>query len=203
MKGWLLALMIWSAAPLWADESSAVRRAFDAYTVAMIRRDGKAVAGLVDQASLVYFESLRKRALLLNRPELERQRLMDKLMILTLRHTFSRSKLEAMNGSQTLAKVVHEGGVSSSLQNLPAGPVRFPRPGYAQLSLQGEPVRYDFALHKEHGVWKFAMAELCQQQNARLEREWEGSQDAKDLLELVNTNGHKPDPQILDGPLNH
>jgi hypothetical protein len=209
--------LLWTlgwGAPLGAgaveEETEAVQQVFDQYRAALMRGDGNRAAALVDRATFEYFEQLKLLALRADHEELGEQSFVDRLLVVTLRHTLTPDEVREITLSQLIDLAMEAGWLApETLGQLEMGEVVFdgdqafaPALSAGGLSLESEglePLNYTFV--REDGAWKFrfsalvaSLGRLVASFTAQL-----GAQDEALIFMLVeNLSGRAVVPQVWE-----
>lgn len=162
MFGVVVGLAAGSVSAFAGNDQAAVRKVFERYTQGLQAKDGKNLARLVDSATLAYYARMGRAALRAPRAKVKRMKLIDKLMVLSLRSRLNARQLRSLTGRSLFARVVDLGMVS-------AGAGR--RAGIGTVSVHGKhatapvlsrgkpsPLRWSFV--KERGHWRMQLLPL-------------------------------------------
>ncbi|REJ83351.1 MAG: hypothetical protein DWQ36_23835 [Acidobacteria bacterium] len=158
-----------SATAASADDEAAVRSVFERYRDALAAGEGAAAASLVDAETFDYLEELKRLARTAPREELSGRSFVDRLLVVTLRHTLDERQLQEITLAELIDLAMQAGWLApETLGELTIGEVRVDGDAaMAQaLTAQGlpldseglEPLSYEFV--REQGAWKFRFAAL-------------------------------------------
>ena len=139
-------------------EHEAVREAVRGYVDALARRDVEAAATHVVPETFAFYEDLRIAALRASREQLEAWDLMSVLMVLQIRSTVGRAKLDSVDGRGLFGIAVTEGLVGEGLEAVPLDDVWLDETRTAaQIRLEGEPIAW---LRKTDAGWQMDIPEM-------------------------------------------
>ncbi len=100
-------------------EEEAIRSSFQSYREAILQGDGAKAVNFISQKTLDYYAELRDLALYGEAPRVMALDLMDRLMIISLRHRISVENLQKMNETQLFIYSVQNGWIGKeSIQRL-------------------------------------------------------------------------------------
>ena len=150
-------LLIAVARPVAAQET--IPKAFEAYRAALLAEDGRAVVGLVDAGTLAYYRQGVEWALDADSAEVAAMRLIDRLMVFSLRHRVPADTVRAFDGASSLAYAVRKGWIGAgAVQRLQIVRTEATGPtGFATFDAQGQ-VRMGFT--REDGRWKVDLTSM-------------------------------------------
>jgi hypothetical protein len=185
-------------------EEAAVRAVYQRYGAAVRDCDGEAAVACLDQATLDWYEQLRKDALALPRAELAKQDLHRRLSVLRWRLAFDRATLEQQTGRTLLARGIQSGWVGGGRKDPPP---------LARLVVSGTTASASF-LHapdvpfvffrKEPDGWKLNLTKTHPLALQQLEAAFKASGEEEEtfLRECLKELTHRDvDERIFDGPL--
>jgi len=90
-------------------DESAVRQTFEAYTSALVGKDGKAALALVDEATITYNAGLLRHARSSDKKVLDGLPMVDRLAVLRIRHEVPGAKLAKMKARELFRWGVEHG----------------------------------------------------------------------------------------------
>lgn len=191
-------------APPPSEESDreGVLRAYEAYRNALLRRDGKLALRFVDQKSLDLYEDFRQHALKLKKDQLQRLDLLDKLVVLRLRHEFTRKEIEAFSAADVLRIGVERGWTSAPLAEADQVVVEGVTARIAPKNTKGT---FSVFLSKVKGEWRIelwkTLALIKPMARQLYERDANGASEEDYALQVLASLSHfRVDRAILDGP---
>lgn len=97
-----------------AADARAIQTSFSQYREALLAGDGAKAADAVSARTIAFYDGIVRHALTTPRPQLLELDLISKLMVLRMRHEFTRSQLAAMTGRDALVTGVSKGWISKS-----------------------------------------------------------------------------------------
>jgi len=137
------------------DAQSALAR-FDEYKTALLAANGDVAVSYVDAETIDYYEQMRSMALRAPRQEVEAMGMMDRFMVLLLRHRMTPGELEGMSGTSLFIYAVENGWISQdSIGRIKLGTatpvadtIRVP------VVSTGQATQMKVLFHRQSGEWK-------------------------------------------------
>ncbi|HEX8299110.1 MAG TPA: hypothetical protein VF594_08110 [Rubricoccaceae bacterium] len=150
-------LLVAVVPPVAAQETSP--KAFEAYRTALLAEDGHAVVGLVDSGTLAYYGQGVEWALDADSADVAAMRLIDRLMVFSLRHRVPADTVRAFDGASSLSYAVRKGWIGAgSVQRLQIVRTEATGPtGFATFDERGQ-IRMGFT--REEGRWKVDLTSM-------------------------------------------
>lgn len=144
-----------------ADEK-AVLASFDAYKEAILASDGKEAVTHVDQNTLAYYSEMLELSISADSSTVDGLGLMDKLMVMTVRHRVPAEEVREMSGRAFFIYAVDEGMVGkNSVMNLEIGEVNIDgNSANGAVVSNGQPAPFGFDFHKENDSWKIDLTSI-------------------------------------------
>lgn len=131
-----------------------IRAAFDRYRTAILRGDGIHAAAELDDNSVRYYDQLRSAAL--SAPDIHGLPLLDKLLVVRIRHELPPDLLSSMDGRALLAYVIGKRWIDAAQVargSLGKIAVRGARAD-AQVAVGGKPLPAALAFRREKTGWR-------------------------------------------------
>jgi hypothetical protein len=190
--------------PLRAGDAEDVRAAFDVYRAALLKNDGDACAAVVDRGTIAYYQRMRNLAVRGTSLQVRKLPIMDKLIVLRMRHQVPLARLEAMDGRAALAHGVTEGWIgkeSVGNASLGAVEVRGTRAA-AVFVVEGKPTPFKIRARREPGGWRIDLRSLFEPAEAAFAslREASGRPEDDFIVDLVERLSNKPVPATIWDP---
>lgn len=184
-----------------APDDEAIRATFLAYKKAIADKKGSEAAALVTDSTIAYYERARVAALSMKATDLRKQPLMDRLIVLAVRHRLADKDLAKLDGRGLFAAAVDAGML------MDAGAVEpdaIERDGdRAQLGLRVgttvTPPAAGFALRREAGGWRLDVLSVAAAAGAALEsslKPLDPDPDKALLVLLELSSGTKPSETV-------
>lgn len=154
--------LLWSAAPA-VDAASSdeadIRKTFSQYREALLKKDGHAAAATVDADTLAYYAKMRELALSADAATTRKQSMIDRIMILRLRHEIGFERVNKMSGRDLFVYAVDQGWVSpSSVEKASLGTVKISgNEGHGELVMGEKPAPFNFLFKKTEQGWRFSL----------------------------------------------
>jgi hypothetical protein len=148
--------------PAPAEVAEAVHKAYAKYQLALLSNSSENGAEAVDRGTIAYYQRMRDLALEGSEPVVRALPLMDKIVVLRLRHEVPLSELKAMDGKSTVGYAIRQGWVGKANVggsdlgdvtvdgNVARGPI--------VLGGKASPVQLEF--RKEEGRWRVSLTSL-------------------------------------------
>ena len=173
-----------------------IRAVFIGYRKALLDKNGAAAANFVDGNTMEYYRQIKHQALYAPEPRVRELALMDKLMVLRIRHEIPARTLLSMDTKRFFALGVDRGWIGAdSVRKVAIGKIEVQgKRATAQLVQSGAPAPFKFSFNKESRGWKldltamFPIARLAFK--SMVPKDQAEDQFALDLLESLS--GKKP-----------
>lgn len=159
--GLLLLLCVVVARAGLADDATEVRACYDAYKTAILAKDGPAAVALVDSRTLAYYGRVREMALKLPAADTRKLPLLDKLMVLTLRHRVPVEKVAAWDATSTVEHAVNEGWIGAEdVKTNELGDIAVDGQRATGVHItKGVATSLRFSFYQEDGKWQINLTE--------------------------------------------
>jgi hypothetical protein len=201
----ILALAIASpaAAAAAGGDVKAVKATFKTYQSALLKRNGTGAAAVMNRGTIAYYQRMRDLAVAGKPDEVKKLPLLDKLMVVRMRHQVALAQLKAMDGKAAFGYGVSQGWVGDSVAKVGAGPIEITG-DRASLTFMvgGEPTPAKLALDREDGAWRIDLLSLFELSGAGFKNLHAESGKSEDdfILELVQKVSGKPVPATIWNP---
>lgn len=184
------------------DEKN-VKKTFDAHKSAILNGKGEEAVKQVDAKTITYYNDILQKVKTADSLQIDKASLMDKLMILMIRHRISKQEIMATNGRQLLVTAIKMGMVGkSSVINNEVGAVKVNGNfASANLLVRGQKTPLAFEFHKEHGAWKLDLTALFPAGEAAFRQmvKQSGKPENEYLLSLIQlTNDKVPGARVWE-----
>lgn len=164
MKNTIIALVVFFTTLCFSQESDSdlVKKTFQTYKSSILNNEGAEAANQVDKRTLGYYKDILEKTKTADSTEVEALGLLDKLMILTIRHRASKEDIMSFNGKELFIYAIRNGMVGkNSVQGLGIGEVKIDGDfAKAQILNNGQAVPLYFHFYKENGDWKIDLTSL-------------------------------------------
>lgn len=198
--------ILWATATAQFNESS-IREAFEQYRTALINKDGESALGIIYSLHVEWYEQLLTDALNLEYSELNSLELIQKFLILRLRHEFSQEELQSLKGEDVIIISVERGWLGlANIEQLEISEIDVGlSPGDAFVTFEGLPPSAGILFIREGGRhWKVSLYHFQRQGNEELEQLIKESRLPEDeyfssLLEFLSDK--QVDERIFNGPI--
>ena len=177
------------------DDAAAAKATFEAYQTALLKKDGPGAAALVDRGTVDYYQRMRDLAVAGPAAQVKRLALLDKLMLLRMRHQIPLAKLKAMDGKAALAFGVTQGWIGSDVAKVEAGPVEIAgERATIVFVVDGKPTPVKLGLWRENGGWRVDLISLFRISGAAFRQRQQESGKSEDefVRALVGQLAGKP-----------
>lgn len=182
-------------------EEQQVKKTFDAYKSAILNDKGEEAVEQVDTKTIAYYGDILEKVKTADSATVDKLSLMDKLMILVIRHRISKEEIMTTNGKQLLVTAIKMGMVGkSSVINNEVGVVKVN--GHfasGELLVRGQKTPLAFEFHKENGVWKLDLTAIFPAGEAAFRQmvKQSGEPENDYLLSLIKlTTGKEPGAEV-------
>ncbi|WP_342087330.1 hypothetical protein [Dyadobacter sp. OTU695] len=183
------------------NEEKQVKKTFDDYKSAILNDKGEEAVEQVDTKTIAYYGSILEKVKTADSLQVDKSSLMDKLIILIIRHRISKEEIMTTNGKQLLVTAIKMGMVGkSSVMNNEVGAVKV-NGNFAsgELLVRGQKTPLAFEFHKESGVWKLDLTALFPAGEAAFRQmvKQSGEPENEYLLSLIEmTSGKEPGADV-------
>ncbi len=144
------------------DETKAVQECFAGYKSAIMEDRGGEAVQYVDSRTIGYYDMILRLTKTADSAAMDTLSLLDKLMVLSIRHRLTREEITATDGRGLLVYAIQKGMIGKgSVASNDIGTITvedtFAR---AQLVADGKRAPYHFHFYKEDGQWKIDLTAL-------------------------------------------
>lgn len=204
MKKYILFLNVLLSGLLHAnaqDEKKAIQTCFKGYKQAILEDRGKDAVGFVDTKTIQYYSNILEAVKTDDSTKVSNASLLDKTMILSIRHRTEPEKILKMDGKDLLVYAIEQGMVGkNSVMNLDLGDISIENEfakGQVMVNQNKAPLFFQF--RKEKTGWKIDLTSLFPASRQAFEKlVADSGQPENDylmkILEMVS--GKKPTSQV-------
>lgn len=157
-----LALIVFISCSAQKKEEKAVRKSFDDYKSAILNDKGEEAVNYVDSRTISYYSEILNTTINADSLTVNSLVLMDKLMVLIIRHKTTKEDILSFDGRGLLIYAIDEGMVGkNSVANSIIGEVKIDgdfAKGQLIANEQKTPIYYHF--YKEKGEWKIDLTSI-------------------------------------------
>ena len=143
-------------------EELLVKKCFEHYKHSILEGQGENAIKFVDKKTINYYTKMLDKIKKADSLEVNSLGIIDKIMVLSIRHQASKKEIQSMNGGGLLVYAIQKGMVGkSSVQRNRIGEVKLNGDIAKGQIVSGEqitPVYFDF--NKEKGVWKIDLTSV-------------------------------------------
>jgi len=182
-------------------EEQNVKKTFEDYKSAILNDKGEQAVEQVDTKTIAYYGDILEKVKTADSLQIDKFSLMDKLMILVIRHRISKEEIMTTNGKQLLVTAIKMGMVGkSSVINNEVGAVKV-NGNFAsgELLVRGQKTPLAFEFHKENGAWKLDLTAIFPAGEAAFRQmvKQSGEPENEYLLSLIElTTGKEPGQEV-------
>jgi len=182
-------------------EEKKVKKTFEDYKSAILNDKGDEAVKQVDTKTITYYGDILEKVKTADSLKVDRLSLMDKLIVLVIRHRISKEEIMTTNGKQLLVTAIKMGMVGkSSVINNEVGLVKV-NGNFAsgELLVRGQKTPLAFEFHKENGIWKLDLTAIFPAGEAAFHQmvKQSGEPENEYLLSLIElTTGKEPKAEV-------
>lgn len=182
-------------------EEQQVKKTFDDYKSAILNDKGEEAVEKVDTKTITYYGDILEKVKTADSLTIDKLSLMDKLMVLIIRHRISKEEIMTTNGKQLLVTAIKMGMVGkSSVMNNEVGAVKV-NGNFAtgELLVRGQKTPLSFEFNKENGAWKLDLTAVFPAGEAAFRQmvKQSGEPENAYLLSLIElTSGKEPGADV-------
>ncbi len=189
-----------------STEEEAVRACFQAYRTAILEGKGEVAVQYISQKTLDYYAEIRELALYQDAPRVMALDLMDRLMILSLRHRVGATRLQKMDAKQLFVYSVQNGWIGKDgIQRLRLAEITLePRTAKAAYTFDGKETGLYLLFYKQHNAWSLDLTNVLRTGNAALvdALRQEGRDENEFIFNAIaSVTGSRPPQSIWHPPL--
>ncbi len=182
-------------------EEQNVKKTFEDYKSAILNDKGEQAVEQVDTKTITYYGDILEKVKTADSLQIDKFSLMDKLMILVIRHRISKEEIMTTNGKQLLVTAIKMGMVGkSSVINNEVGVVKVNGQfASGELLVRGQKTPLAFEFHKENGAWKLDLTAIFPAGEAAFRQmvKQSGEPENEYLLSLIElTTGKEPGQEV-------
>ncbi len=143
-------------------EAKLVQKSFDDYKSAILNDKGEEAVNFVDSRTIKYYSEILDKSKNADSTTVSSMGLMDKLMVLTIRHKTSKQDILSFDGKGLLVYAINEGMVGKgSVMNTSIGEVEIDGTfAKGQFISNGEIAPFHFNFYKEDNAWKVDLTSI-------------------------------------------
>jgi len=182
-------------------EEKKVKKTFEDYKSAILNDKGDEAVKQVDTKTISYYGDILEKVKTADSLKVDRLSLMDKLIVLVIRHRISKEEIMTTNGKQLLVTAIKMGMVGkSSVINNEVGLVKV-NGNFAsgELLVRGQKTPLALEFHKENGIWKLDLTAIFPAGEAAFHQmvKQSGEPENEYLLSLIElTTGKEPKAEV-------
>jgi hypothetical protein len=144
-----------------SPERAAIQSAFKAYQAALLEKNGGRCAALVDSATITYYQRMRDLAVTGRAAEIRKLGLLDKVMIVRVRHQVPLAELKGMDGRGMFAYAVSQGWIGDKVAKAQIGAIDVNGDlASGAFMVDGQPTPTRIGLRFERGAWRIDVLSL-------------------------------------------
>lgn len=187
-------------------EKAAIRKCFQAYRNAILEGKGESAVQYISQKTLDYYAEIRDLALYQDAPRVMALDLMDRLMILSLRHRVGARRLQQMDAKALFVYSVENGWIGKDgIQRLSLAEILVePRTAKAYYNFNGESSGLFLLFYKQAKGWALDLTNVLRTGNAALvESLRSANRDENEFIfdAIASVTGSRPPQSIWHPPL--
>jgi hypothetical protein len=185
------------------EEQVLVKKAFDSYKSSILNDKGEEAVKYVDSRTFKYYDQVLDLVKHADSTEVANLSLLDKLMVLSIRHRTSREDILSFDGKGLLIYAIESGmvGKNSVANNSIGKTVVDDNFAKGQLIVNGKEAPLHFHFYKEEGEWKIDLTSIFSITNLGLKKMVEDSAQSDNdfILNILETlPGEKPGSAIWE-----
>jgi len=182
------------------SEEKLVRKSFENYKFAILNDKGDEAVKYVDSRTIKYYSDILDLVKTADSSKVESLSILDKLMVLVVRHRTSREEIFKFDGKSLFVYAIKNRMVGISVASNTIGDVTIDQNfAKGELITKGEKTPYFFHFYKEEKIWKIDLTSLFPVAIMAFNKIADESGQAQNdfLLSLLEmTTGIKPGPEI-------
>jgi hypothetical protein len=187
------------------SELQAIRKTFESYKAALLAKNGQKAEPLVDRGTIDSYGELRRLALEGDAATVKKQPMIDRLIIVRMRHQVGAGKLRKLDAAGAFRLGIDSGWVGDeSVKQQSLGKITVNGDtARAPLLVGGRKTPFQHAFHKEDGTWKLDVAAMTRSTRGAFEKlaKDSGMTENDFIVYLVSTVSGKDVPaSIWDKP---
>jgi len=144
------------------NDEAQIKSCFAEYKKAILNEEGEKAVRFLSDKTIQYYAKTVDQCLHADSTAVSELSLMDKFIVLALRHRTSKEKLRSFTGRQAVVYAIEEGmvGKNSAARNEIGTIKRKENKAEAQLVVRGNPTPVSFAFYKENNEWKLDLTSI-------------------------------------------
>lgn len=194
-----------SAVKLDAKDQAAIRGILEQYRKSLGAVDGDAFVKILDSKTMQWHQETAQAAQSANKAELAKLGVLNRLMVLRLRHEYNKADLAKLTGPEVIVTAVKKGWINNNFADMVViASYGVNKDGLAYVTLRQNAKVPAFWFAKESGQWQLALSHTFTGADKGLEQvvKKAGLSEEDFLLKTLETESKKKvDKKILDGPL--
>lgn len=185
------------------NQEDLVKEAFNSYKSSILNDKGEDAVNYVDTNTIKYYEKVLELVKNADRKEISSLSLLDKLMVVLIRHTINKEDIFSFDGRKLLVYAIENGMVGKdSVMNNSIGKVSIDENfAKGEMLVNGKKSSIYFHFYKESGAWKVDLTSIFDISNTAFKKMVEESgQTENDFIFLIikSSNGKKPNSNIWE-----
>lgn len=183
------------------NEKTLVSNAFNNYKTAILNDKGEEAVKYVDQRTIKYYNDMLDLVKNADSAKVEKLSILDKLMVLTIRHRTSKEEILKFEGKSLLIYAINSGMVGkNSVSNQNVGDITIDESfAKGQFISSRHKTPFFFHFYKENSEWKIDLTSLFPISNTALKKmvETYGTNETSYILSMLEmATGREPDSKI-------
>lgn len=185
------------------NQEDLVKEAFNNYKSSILNDKGKDAVNYVDTNTIKYYEKILELVKNANHKEISSLSLLDKVMVVLIRHTISKEDILSFDGRKLLIYAIENGMVGKdSVMNNSIGKVSVDQNfAKGEMLVNGKKSSVYSHFYKENGVWKVDLTSIFDVSNMAFKKMVEESGETEDdfiFLIIESSSGKKPNSNIWE-----
>lgn len=178
-----------------------VRKTFNSYKKAILKDQGEKASYFVDKNTLNYYSDILVKVINSDSTEIDALNILDKLMVLSIRHRVSKEDILNFNGKKLFIYAIENGMVGKgSVRNSEIGEIKFnSETAKGQFIINKIKAPFYYGFNKESNEWKLDLTSIFEVgKNAfkKIQEESEQSENEFLFMILESLTGRAPNDQI-------
>ncbi len=185
------------------SQEDLVKEAFNNYKSSILNDKGEDAVNYLDTNTIKYYDKISELVKNADRKKITSLSLMDKLMVILIRHTVTKEDIFSFDGRKLLIYAIKNGMVGKdSVMNNSIGEVSV-NENFAkgEMLMNGKKSSIYFHFYKENGVWKVDLTSIFDVSNMAFKKMVEESGQTEDdfiFLIIESSSGKKPDSSVWE-----
>ncbi|MDP4184224.1 MAG: hypothetical protein Q8862_03560 [Bacteroidota bacterium] len=163
-------------------EKENIKKCYETYKKSLLNNDGKQAYACLDKKTRKYYDELLDKIKTYDSIQIEKESIVNKLSILTIRHRVPKDEILKMNGEGLFIYSIDYGFVDKgSVQHYELGTIEFRRKiAKAQMMSGNLPSFYKYLFYKQKNQWYINLTSLHPMSNYALKKMIEELQQTED-----------------------